>query len=74
MQLKYVDMKMAELWLAAVFLERAQMKQLAQSSWLKPRVKVLASEDDGCALGVITELRMKPARLEAKLCSDAWLR
>jgi hypothetical protein len=42
MQLKYVDMKMAELWLAAVFLERAQMKQLAQSSWLKPRVKVLA--------------------------------
>jgi len=23
------------------------MKQLAQSSWLKPRVKVLASEDDG---------------------------
>ena len=59
MQLKYVDMKMAELWLAAVFLERAQMKQLAQSSWLKPRVKVLASEDDGCALGVITELRME---------------
>jgi hypothetical protein len=50
------------------------MKQLAQSSWLKPRVKVLASEDDGCALGVITELRMKPARLKAKLCSDAWLR
>jgi hypothetical protein len=41
------------------------MKQLAQSSWLKPRVKVLASEDDGCALGVITELRMKPARLVA---------
>ena len=41
------------------------MKQLAQSSWLKPRVKVLASEDDGCALGVITELRMKPARLAA---------
>ena len=74
MQLKYVDMKMAELWLAAVFLERAQMKQLAQSSWLKPRVKVLASEDDGCALGVITELRMEPARLKAKLCSDAWLR
>ena len=26
-------------------LQRAQMKQLAQSSWLKPRVKVLASED-----------------------------
>ena len=68
MQLKYVDMKMAELWLAAVFLERAQMKQLAQSSWLKPRVKVLASEDDGCALGVITELRMEPARLVASFC------
>ena len=51
------------------------MKQLAQSSWLKPRVKVLASEDDGCALGVITELRMKPARLVASfapmLGSDA---
>ncbi len=74
MQLKYVDMKMAELWLAAVFLERAQMKQLAQSSWLKPRVKVLASEDDGCALGVITELRMEPARLVASFASDAWLR
>jgi hypothetical protein len=74
MQLKYVDMKMAELWLAAVFLERAQMKQLAQSSLLKPRVKVLASEDDGCALGVITELRMEPARLVASFASDAWLR
>ena len=70
MQLKYVDMKMAELWLAAVFLERAQMKQLAQSSWLKPRVKVLASEDDGCALGVITELRMEPARLVASFGTE----
>ena len=50
------------------------MKQLAQSSWLKPRVKVLASEDDGCALGVITELRMEPARLVASSASDAWLR
>ena len=62
-------------WTLAGCSERAQMKQLAQSSWLKPRVKVLASEDDGCALGVITELRMEPARLVASfapmLGSDA---
>ena len=81
MQLKYVDMKMAELWLAAVFLEllagcseRAQMEQLAQSSWLEPRVKALAPEGGGCALGVATEPRMEPARLVASFAPDAWLR
>ena len=74
MQLKYVDMEVAGLWLAAVFFERAQIKQLAQSSWLEPRVKVLAPEDGGCALGVATKLRMGPARLVASSAPDAWLR